>query len=95
MNIIKEISPYLGVIGISIYFIIVHNKRIKQIRLKKKYYKSLAGNKVATTQFFADIYTEKEMKTLGFKQKEINKIIGGAHGIDMAEVVPHYEKYLD
>ena len=62
--------------------------------LLKVWYCINSSNDGKSVRLFREGFSEKELKQLGFKEDEINKILGCGPGILMAELIPHYGKYI-
>lgn len=92
---ITIIAYFICVISIVIY-IAGLNKKIKKLELHKQAFRAICSSRDGeSSRLFREEFGEKGLKKLGFKEDEINKIIGGTHGMYMAEVVPHYRKYIE
>ena len=96
MNILNDILPYVGVIGISVYFIIRQNRMAAMADIYLRIWKAIASTQDKNSaRLFRETLSEKELKKIGFTEDEVNRIIGAKQDVLMEDIIPHYSKYIN
>jgi hypothetical protein len=98
---LHDIIPVLGYAAIMGYYLNALRKRDNKHKLIVRYYKSVATypqggeNWPGFTEAFGKLYSDKELKTLGFKGDEIDLIRTTGSSVFMMETVRRYERLLN
>lgn len=99
MQLLKDILPFVYMAGLTVYFVIVHNKRMTKLELKNRYLKLFAisesGNPYAIDAYkFQKEFTDKELKKLGFTEQEIDALRSTGPGPMLNEIVHRSSRLL-